>query len=100
MLETSFPSFISKKLGEIPIFRTFMAKIQFWPIFHCKSAFFDKIDNYDVIVTSYMGCLYCFGMYGKRRPIIIPWYQISIPQVFIFQVHRENSLVRRGLSRK
>ena len=28
-----------------------------------------------------------FGMYGMRRPIAIPWYQISIPQAFIFQVH-------------
>ena len=35
-----------------------------------------------------MECLYFFCMYGKRRPIAISWYQISIPQAFIFQVHR------------
>ena len=44
-----------------------------------------KIFNYDVIMTSYMGCLFFFGMYGKRKPIAIPWYQISILQVFISQ---------------
>ena len=28
------------------------------------------------------------GMYGKKRPIATPWYQIGIPRAFIFQVHR------------
>ena len=50
-----------------------------------------------------------FGMFGKQRPITIPWYQVSIPQAFVFQVHRgatttpfvirrvtNNSLVGRG----
>ena len=49
-----------------------------------------KINNYDVILTSYMKCSYLFCMYGKRRLIdsyTVPWYQISI-QAFIFQVHR------------
>ena len=67
MLETSFPSFISKKLGEVPIFRTFLVKIQFWRIFHCKSANLCKIDNYDVIVTSCMGCLYLFWYVWKKE---------------------------------
>ena len=52
-----------------------------------KIAKLGKIGNYDVIMTSYVGYLYFFW-YGKRRPISILWYQISIPQVFIFQVNR------------
>ena len=36
----------------------------------------DKIGNCAITVTSYMGCLYFFGMYGKRRPIAISWYQV------------------------
>ena len=40
------------------------------------------------IMTSYTGYLYFFGIYGKGRPIAILWYQISIPQAFIFKVHR------------
>ena len=43
--------------------------------------------HYDVTVTSYMGCLYFFGMYGKKRPIAIPWYPIGISRGVIFQVH-------------
>ena len=94
-------------------------KNQFWPIFHCKSAFFAK----SAIMTSLWRhtFLYFFGMYGKKRPIPIPWYQISTPQAFIFfQIHRElqqpspwldmwqnktktnkqtNSLLRRGLKK-
>ena len=43
-------------------------------------------------MKSCMGYLYFFCMYGKKRPIAIPWYQISIPQVFMFQVHRGKQL--------
>ena len=71
MLKTSFSSFISKKPGEIPIFRTlFGEKLNF--------------GLYFTVNRLYMGCLYFFGMYGKKRPIAIPWYQISIPQAVIF----------------
>ena len=87
LLETSFLSFISKKPSEIPIFRTFLAKNSILAYISLKIAKLGKIGNYDVIVTSYMGYLSLFGMYGKRRPIAILWYQISIPQVFISQVH-------------
>ena len=60
-----------------------------------------------------MGCSYIFGMYEKKRPISIPWYQISIPQAFIFKFiggccnnphwldvlkNRLVSMVRRGLN--
>ena len=41
--------------------------------------------HYDVTVTSYMGCLYFFGMYGKKRPIAIPWYPISISRGLFFK---------------
>ena len=45
-----------------------------------------------------MGCLYLFGMYGNlKRPLAIPWHQISIPQAFI-KFTGENRLVRRGLT--
>ena len=76
-----------------------------------KIAKLGKIGNYDVIVTAYTEYLYFFSMYGKRRAIAILWYQISIPQAFIFQVYKrklqqpllvsrvaKNSLVRRGLN--
>ena len=72
-LVTSFTSIISKTPGEILMLKIF--------------------------AMSHMGCLFfVFGMYGKRGPIGIPWYQISIPQVFIFHVLREVEtipLVRR-----
>ena len=115
MLETSFSSFISKtnkqtnkqtpqqkqkqkqnkkqkqkqkNTGEILIFRTFLAKNSILAYISLKIAKLGKLGNYDVIVTSYTAYLYFFGMYGKRRPIAILWYQISRPQAFIFQAHR------------
>ena len=71
MLETSFSSFISKKSGEIPIFRTILAKNWILAYFHWKSPIWETLGNYDVTVTSYMGCLYFFGMYRKKRLIAI-----------------------------
>ena len=113
MLETSFPSFISKKKkkkknGKVLIFRTFWAKNSILAYMSVNQQI-GQNRQLCVIVTSNMGCLYFFGMYGKRRPIATPWYQISTPKAFIFQVHREvatnllvrrvtkNRLVRRGL---
>ena len=30
-----------------------------------------------------------FGIYGKRRPLAILWYQLHVSEGFHFQVHRE-----------
>ena len=69
-------SFISKeKKGEILIFRTILAKNVAY--ISLKIAKLGKIDNYDVIVTSYSGYLHFFGMYGKKRSIAILCYQIK-----------------------
>ena len=84
MLETSFSSLISKNPSEILAFRTFLVKNSILAYISLKIDKLRKIGNYVVIVTSYTGCLYSFGMNGKRRPIAIPWYLISIPQAFIF----------------
>ena len=75
ILEMSFPSVISQKLGEILIFRTLLWNFQFWPR---KSA----ILSLAMIMTS----LWChtwdvgtyFGMYRKRRPLAILWYQLHV----------------------
>ena len=67
MLETSFSSFISKKSGEIPIFRTFLAKKSISAYISLQIGCLGKIDNYDVIVTSCMGCLYFFFVCMERR---------------------------------
>ena len=83
------------KTGEIPIFRTFQMKNSILTFISLKIAKLGKIGNCDVIVTSYMRYLYFFDMYGKRRPIAIRWYQINIPQVFIFQVYFTTPLVSR-----
>ena len=68
-------------------FRYFNYLYQFWLIFHCKSAIWAK----STIMTSlwrhiWYVCTF-LGMHGKKRPIAIPWYQISIPRAFVFQVY-------------
>ena len=45
-----------------------------------------KIINYDVVVTRDVYAF--FDIYGKKNPETIHWYHKSIPQAFIFQVHR------------
>ena len=81
-----FPSFITKKLGEI-ICSTFVAKNSIVAYILLKTAKMGQIGDYEGIVTSYTEYLNFFGMYGKKRPLLIAilWYQISIPQAFIFQ---------------
>ena len=89
MLETAFPSFISKNLGEILIFGTFFSekKNQFWPIFHWKSTF----SGQPCFITSFW-ChtstdFHDFGINGKRRPYPSLWYQRTILWACQFQVH-------------
>ena len=86
--ETSFSSFVSDKF---PVKSRYLElswrRIQFWSIFHWKSTTWAK----SAIMTSLWRhtwdvCTF-FGKCGKRRPIAIPWYQVTIPQAFIFQVH-------------
>ena len=76
-----------KNPGEIPIFRNFLVKNSILAEISLKIPKLGEIANHDGIVTSNTGYLYFFGMYGKGRPIAILWYQISIPQVFMFQVY-------------
>ena len=66
MLETSFPSFISKTPGEIPIFWTFFGEKFNFGLYFTENRQIGQIGNYDVIVTSYMGHLYFFDIYGKH----------------------------------
>ena len=82
MLETPFPVFISEKPGEIPIFRTFLAKnndffLKFG-LFSLKIRFLSPAMFENVIVTSYLTDFHDFSINGKRRPYPIPWYQTII----------------------
>ena len=75
-----------------------------------KIGYFALGDNYDDTVTSYFRCWYYFGMYGKKRPLAILWYQLDVPgglnsslQVVVTTPPPskdllEKSLVRRGLT--
>ena len=67
MLETSFPSFISKKSGEILIFRTFLAKNSILAYISLKIAKLGKIGNYYVIVMSYVWYLYFIWYVWKEK---------------------------------
>ena len=107
MLKLSFPSLISKKPGEIPIFRTFLAKNTILCLYFTVNQQFGQNQQLwrhcDVIRRMFV----VSATIGKRRPIAIPWYQISILQAFIFQIHRglqqappltQNCLVWQGLN--
>ena len=53
-------------------------------------------------MTSYLGRWY-FGMYGKRRPLAILWYQLHVSGGFHFQVHRGGyvrRVTKKGLVRR
>ena len=70
MLESPFPFFISQKPGEIPIFRTFLAKFSIFSIFayiSLKIGYFELGDDYDVTVTSYLGRWYLFWYVWKEE---------------------------------
>ena len=54
MLETPFPSFISKKPGEIPIIRTFFGENSILPYISLEIGFFRSVMFEKVIVTSYV----------------------------------------------
>ena len=71
MLESPFPFFISQKPGEIPIFRTFLAKFSIFSIFayiSLKIGYFELDDDYDVTVTSYLGRWYLLVCMERGDP--------------------------------
>ena len=83
-------SIMSKNTGEIPIFRTWFEKFNFGLYFTENLRQFGQ-NHYDIIVMSYMGCLYfCWYVWkeGTHSYTMVPNKPISTPQVFIFQVHR------------
>ena len=63
----SFPSLISQKPGEIPIFRTFLAKFSILAYISLKIGYFELGHDYDVTVTSYLGCWYLFWYVWKEE---------------------------------
>ena len=85
-----FPFFISKNPFEIPISRTFLAKFSIFSYISLKIDYFELGDDYDVTVTSYLGCWYLFWyLYGKRRTLYnmvqvrcipLPWYWSDVLQ--------------------
>ena len=84
-----FPSFITKKLGEI-ICSTFVAKTSILAYILLKTTKMGQIGNYDVIVTSYTEYLNFFGMYGKKRPIAHSYTMVPNKHTssVYFSVHR------------
>ena len=60
MLEILFPSFTSQKPDEIPIFGTFLAKFSIFGHVLEKIGYFRFGHVYDVILPSYVRCLYLF----------------------------------------
>ena len=83
VLEMSFP-LISHKPGEILIFRTFLMKFLILAYGSLKTA----ILNIAMIITSLRHHTWdngtYFGMYGKRRPLAILWYQLNVSGGFKF----------------
>ena len=88
MLELPLSFFISQKRGEILIFRTFLAKFSIFAFISLKIGYFELGNDYEVTVTSYLGFGMYVGMYGKRRPLVILWYQLDLSGGFHFQVYR------------
>ena len=56
----------SQTPGEIPIFRTFLAKFSILAYNSLKIGYFELKHDYDVTVTSYLGCLYLFWYVWER----------------------------------
>ena len=76
MLETQFPSFISKKPDEIPIFGTFLAKKSI--LFRWKSTFSGRLCFITSLWRHTLTDFHDFGINGKRRPYTILWHQTTI----------------------
>ena len=91
MLETPFPFFISKKLGEIPISGTFLAKkwifFSILVYFHWNSAFWVRPCLKTSLWRHTLTDFHDFGINRKRRPYPIPRYQTIIFWARQCQVH-------------
>ena len=94
MLAMSCPSFMSHKSGKIPIFGTVLAKVlllDVWLMFYFaywKSPFWGSSLVNDVIVMSYVGCLYLLWYVWKKETYIYTFVPIKRIWRFSFQVHR------------
>ena len=66
MLESRIRFFISLKSGEIPIFRTFVAKFPIVVYFSLKIGYFELDDEYNVTVTFTWDVGSYFGIYEKK----------------------------------
>ena len=88
----SFPSFLSQKSDEIPIFRTFLAKFSILIYISLEIGYFELGHDYDVTVRHTWNVGIYFGRYEKRMPLVILWpvlwYQLHVSEGFHFQVHK------------
>ena len=55
-----FPLIYKPKPGEIPMFKTFVAKFSIFAYISLTIGYFELGDYYDVTVTSYLRCWYLF----------------------------------------
>ena len=83
MLELPFSFFISKKLGEISILRTFLAKFLIFAYISLKINYFELGDDHDVIVTSHLRFWY-FWYVWKEETLAILWYQLVVSGGVLF----------------
>ena len=67
MLETSFPPFIGKKSGEIPMFRSFWRKMKFLACISLKIGNLGEIANYDVNWDVVHGVICVISVCVERR---------------------------------
>ena len=112
MLETPFPSFISKNRVKFWYFELFLAKIQFCPIFPWKSAFSGRPCLKTSLWRHTLADFQNFGISRKGRPSPILWYHTLILWACQSKVHgggnhpplgrcvTENTLGRRGLTHR
>ena len=96
MLETPFPFFISKKTGEIPIFRTFLAKKSILAYISLKIDIFRSAMFYNVIVTSWIDWFSWFWYQWKEETLSY----IMIPNNYTLGVSISSSQGGGNHSRK
>ena len=92
---------ISQKPGEIPIFRTFLVKYSIFAYISLKMGYFESGDDYNVTVTSYLGCWY---VWKEETPSFTLWYGtnymylgISFSSSPLGKTCYKKGLVRQGL---
>ena len=77
----SFPFFISQKPGEVPILKTFLAKFPILAYVLLKIGYFE-VWTY---LRHILDVCTSFGMYEKRRPLAILWYQLNVSGGSVFK---------------